>query len=667
MAHFYASTLEYIMRVGRLIGLILMTALVVACGGGGGGNSGGGSGNSAQYSITLSQSSLELSAAYEPWGYISQDIDVTYRGDGVIVGTPPGTMLPSWLSISDGVPTGSGRARFSVAANTYGLSLGTYRTTLRFITGSEDGKNIVYKDISIVLTIQDKISVDQQEIYLNQLSPTEISANASFSINTISQQLGWNIKSNADWLSFSSTSGNGSRLINAAVNSSALPAGIYTAEVTVVAANQTEANISVTLNVEPRNVYAQRRAIALAATENTTRLIGSIIMVDLGGFSQPGWQVEPSEDWLSVDHIDGNVINIIADPTGLDDGVHYARINVSSTIENIESAENINVALFKAGDASAEGRIFQINTNLDYYGSDIVTAVDPLRPYLYLFDITMGIRRANVHTGEVDSPFPAVDGHYFSSMTVSSDGKILYAHTTDGQIYMLNLFENTWSYFSYSANFGNPSKITEIHPNGKSLLIVQDGYSIIDPETTQVLADNNDFRPLFYSGALEASGDQLFLFGVDLGLSGSALHRWALSYSHNSEELMVWRTHSSDFGVSYGQDIAVNASGSFIYAAGSQFDLFTFDTLSGITQLSNAPGSIGRSNVEIGSNNVLYGGTNAYNSQGELLRSYSMGGMSQLYYGKGLSISGDGTRVLMIATGSLYGDETSLWVFPTVE
>src|SRR5690606_33304672 len=138
------------------------------CGGGGGGGDNGG-GQTGKYSISLSKSSVELSAAYEQWEYVTQDIDVTYKGDGVIVGTLPGAILPPWLSISDGVPAGSGKARFSLSANAYGLALGTHRTTLRFVTGSEDGENIVYKDLSVVLTVQDQISVDREEIYVNQL------------------------------------------------------------------------------------------------------------------------------------------------------------------------------------------------------------------------------------------------------------------------------------------------------------------------------------------------------------------------------------------------------------------------------------------------------------------------------------------------------------------
>ena len=655
------------MMSGRLLTVMLIVLLTACGGGGGGGNSGGGGGQSGKYSISLSKSSVELSAAYEQWEYATQDIDVTYKGDGVIVGTLPGAILPPWLSISDGVPTGSGKARFSLSANAYGLALGTHRTTLRFLTGSEDGENIVYKDLSVALTVQDKISVDREEIYLNQLIPAENFADTSIEVSSIGQQLGWSIESNVDWLSFSPASGTGSSIVNVAVDSNALPAGTYTAEVTVVADNQTEASVSVTLNIEARHVYAQRQAVALAATANTSRLTGSITMVDPASFSAPDWQVEPSDDWLSIDSIDGNIISISADPSELEDGIHFAEVNVSSTIEGIASTEKINVGLFKSSDASAEGKLLQINDRNDYYGAGVVTAVDPLRPYLYILDETGTIRRVNVHTGAVDSPFPVVEGYSFSGMTVSSNGETLYAHTTEGQIYMLDLFENTWTYFSYPANFGNPSRITEIHPNGKPLLVIQDGYSIVDPQTAQVLAEKNDFQPLFYYGALEASGDQLTLFGADLGLSGSALHRWSLSYSHNKNELVVWRTHSSEYGISYGNDFAVNAAGDLIYATGSSYDLFEFDTLFGITRLSDGPGTTDRSNVEIADNNILYGGTNAYDLAGELLQSYSIDSMSLLMSGKGLKISGDGTRVLMIATGYQYGDETSLWSFPAVE
>ena len=195
------------MTIGRLLGIIWI-ALLTACGGGGGGDSDDDS-QSGKYSITLNTSSVTLSAVEGQEAYVTQDIDVTFKGDGVIVGTLPGSLLPFWLNVSKGMPTGTGKARFSLTADASGLAVGRHRTTLRFVTGAEDDEDIVYKDLAVVFTVQDQISIDVEEITLNQIVPSESSAASLISISDASQ-VGWRIRSDVEWLNFSATSGSGS-------------------------------------------------------------------------------------------------------------------------------------------------------------------------------------------------------------------------------------------------------------------------------------------------------------------------------------------------------------------------------------------------------------------------------------------------------------------------
>ena len=656
------------MMSGRLLSVMLVVLLTACGGGGGGGNSGGVGGQSGKYSITLNTSSVTLSAVEGQEVYVTQDIDVTYKGDGVIVGTLPGSLLPLWLNVSDGMPTGTGKARFSLTADASGLAVGRHSTTLRFVTGAEEDEDIVYKDLAVVFTVQDQISIDVEEITLNQIFPSESSAASLISISDASQ-VGWRIRSDVEWLNFSTTSGSGSIPVLVSVNTAALfAAGIHNAEVTLDVGEQGEIKVPVTLNIEARRIYAQARAVALVNTANTSRLSAAIQMVDGTNTPEPDWQVGSSAEWLSITGIEGNTINVSANPAGLESGIHYAEVVVSSTVAGITATEKVNVSLYKLGENSVEGEVLQVNTNSDPASSHVVSVVDPLRPYIYLCEWDSVIRRINVHTGEEDSPFPLVDTPYFSSMAVSSDGEILYAHAMDGQVYELNLVENTWTSFSYLRNFFQSSRMTEIHPNGKSLLLMEDGPLIVDPETAQVLMEGGDeFWPLTNRGAMTVSGDQKSLVGVDLGSWGARLQQWGLAYHYNTNELALWRTSLAVDGILSASDIAGNAAGNLIVIDAIGDSLFTLYE-SGFVPVSDAVFADGQGNVEISSDNVLYSGTSAYDSAGNLLRSYSIDSMSLLWEDRGLRISGDGSRVLMIASaGDENGGETSLWVFPAIE
>ena len=129
--------------VRRTATLVTLTVFLAACGGGGGG---GGSGPS--YSISLSPTSVSLNGvtgAAAP----QQAVVVTFQGDGVVVGTPPGQTAPPWLSVNAPAQSTSPVTVTISAFNT--TAPGNYSATLRFATGKADGSNVVYKDVPVAL------------------------------------------------------------------------------------------------------------------------------------------------------------------------------------------------------------------------------------------------------------------------------------------------------------------------------------------------------------------------------------------------------------------------------------------------------------------------------------------------------------------------------------
>lgn len=127
------------------VAAVLALVCMSGCGGGGGGGGGGG----PQYSISVSPATVSFSGVTQ--GEVqTQNVTVTFRGDGVVVGTLPGQAQPPWLFVSG--PT-QGTSPITIAIQASPDSIGTFQTTLRFATGKADGSQVVTTDVPISFNV----------------------------------------------------------------------------------------------------------------------------------------------------------------------------------------------------------------------------------------------------------------------------------------------------------------------------------------------------------------------------------------------------------------------------------------------------------------------------------------------------------------------------------
>ena len=121
--------------------VLLALACLAGCGGGGG----GGASDEPQYSISVSPGSVSLSGVVEGPAQ-TQDVTVTFRGDGVVVGTLPGQTAPPWLTVN-GQSQAASPYKVTISADSQ--AAGNFQTTLRFATGKIDGSKVVTTDVPI--------------------------------------------------------------------------------------------------------------------------------------------------------------------------------------------------------------------------------------------------------------------------------------------------------------------------------------------------------------------------------------------------------------------------------------------------------------------------------------------------------------------------------------
>ncbi|MDN3639177.1 hypothetical protein QWY82_10180 [Simiduia curdlanivorans] len=131
-----------------ILNLILASLVysLAACGGGGGGG-----GGSSEASTSISLSTSQVAFTTETYQRDKKAITANFKGDGVVVGTPPGVALPSWLAVEE-VSTSASTVVFNVIVE-YPSTVGTYTATLRFVTGKSNGDEVTYKDLDVALTV----------------------------------------------------------------------------------------------------------------------------------------------------------------------------------------------------------------------------------------------------------------------------------------------------------------------------------------------------------------------------------------------------------------------------------------------------------------------------------------------------------------------------------
>ena len=92
-----------------------------------------------------------------------QVLTVDFKGDGLLVGYPPGVEVPTWLQ-APGSLTSSSRALIYVQVSAAGLARGSYATTLRLVTGKEDGSEFVVKDVPVTLQVRQGLVVGPEAL-----------------------------------------------------------------------------------------------------------------------------------------------------------------------------------------------------------------------------------------------------------------------------------------------------------------------------------------------------------------------------------------------------------------------------------------------------------------------------------------------------------------------
>ena len=364
----------------KLIMSILISLLITACGGGGGGggDTSGGSvsgGNGGSTSITASPASLSFTAVEYSATADSKTVKATFKGDGLIIGYPTGVRAESWLAVDSGSFTNSPvTAKFSASAA--GLGKGTYTTTIRLVTGKEDGSQIKYVDIPVTFVVVGGLNTDKDSLQFSMMEASALPASQTIKLHSETSPAGWQLtvqynETASDWLTLGASSGtitNGDASVS--VTTKELPLGNYSANIVLSDSNgQVRDTIPVSYQVTPGFSISGLTDKSITAQANVEDMAWPIVLhtqFDSSVGSKLQWKIESNKPWLIPVSGSGNFstdqnIQLMLLPDQLmflNDGEHEVLLTLS------------------VPDSSITPRTISVHLSLDLHPTLTVTGLD---------------------------------------------------------------------------------------------------------------------------------------------------------------------------------------------------------------------------------------------------------------------------------------------------
>lgn len=402
--------------------VLLLSSLLFACGG-------SSSDSGSNYSVSVDQSSIEFinEAGAESDEIIS--VNVSYSGEGLLVGIPNDGTVPAWLNYRVAELTDSTAVlEFSLDQEDL-IAPDTYTTQVRVTSGDVENNQFVHRDITISLNIW-QLTIDDTAVSLEATKgDSDID---EFDIRIIAGNTNYTISSDLPWLSFESTEGEGTgeleTIVATADYSSIEEAGVIEGTVTITeSTTESELTIPVSLALDEVYLYSNQTAVSFVKTANTEYL-SQTIDISANAETPLTWEASTTADFLTLTpSSDGTALTITADPTNITaETIASAQVNIASSGSLSAQSGVIEVAVYHSAATLPDAEtIDSITVNEDGL------AINPLSPYLYAA-VGNTVRVYHQYTlALMETISVTSDSLDVENLTITKDGKYLFALTSE--------------------------------------------------------------------------------------------------------------------------------------------------------------------------------------------------------------------------------------------
>jgi hypothetical protein len=364
-------------------------------------------------------------------------VNVTFDGDGLLVGFAPGyanahVNLP-WVEFRvENLTANSATIHIDLALADQ-INIGEYLTKLRFSTGDLpdnvevinnnidiSGGTLVHHDIDVSLLIW------QANIDTELVSFRGTFGDATIPSQTIaiaSETNEWQLTSDVDWIAFDVSSGTGDETVTITPNiSSFTSAQLTSGNITLTEVSTGDKKlIPVELGLDNQYLYTSQASLAFTSTLNVSAL-EQTIKVNTNSAIAINWQASSSATWLTLTKLGNDYLKVAVDLNAASsEAMSTSDITISAVGNDVVIGSTLPISLFKS-DAQTENIVLtEITAN-----ENAMTSA-PNAPYFYV-GVANELRVYHQYTDElIQSVIVSPENTLLEQFIVHPDGSKLLA------------------------------------------------------------------------------------------------------------------------------------------------------------------------------------------------------------------------------------------------
>ena len=436
---------EHLYNFIRITLFFTLATVLQACG--------GSSDKSPKYTISANTSEVSFANEFLQVSDDSYKVDITFKGNGLLVGFAPDSQPVAWLTFRTENVTATSATLYIDVVDAERINANLYDTTLRLSTGDVDKVNLVHHDIDVSLLVWQLVTDSDELSFRGTLGDTAISAQ---SLAITSEANTWTAETDVDWLTLDVSEGTGDGVIVVTPNIAELDAAqLYQANITLTESTTGDSKkIPVELGLDRHYLFSSQPTVSLSKLANISATTKSII-INTNSPTTINWQASSDVDWLTLSKTDNSnelLINVKAD-ANFTEAQNNAVITVNAIdeegmIDESVIAESISLSYYQSNKTSENITLEEITPN----NNALINS--PLFPHVYV-GINNQLNVYHIYTGELLATIDVSPADtIIEQLIIHPDGKTLLAKADETIVaedettstlthrYQINLIDN---------------------------------------------------------------------------------------------------------------------------------------------------------------------------------------------------------------------------------
>jgi len=405
-------------NINQFLTIICVTLLLSACGGSGD--------KSKNYAISADISNISFSNEIITEFDHSITVNVTFEGDGLLVGYAPDSVPVGWLAFRTENLTANSATIHINLTQADQINIGEYLTKLRFSTGelTDNSTTLVHHDIDVSLLIW-QANIDTDIVSFRGTFGDSTIPNQTIDITSESNE--WQLTSDIDWITFDITSGTGDATVTITPNINSFTfAQLSSGNITLTEVTTGDTKVlPVEVGLDNQYLYTSQVSLAFASTLNVSALEHTI-KVKTNNADAINWQASSSATWLALAKLDNDYLKVTVDLNAAPaEAINMSEITISAVENDVVIGSTLPVSLFQSADETQTQVITDITVN------DGTMIAAPNMPYFYVGS-TNELQVYQQYSGELlETVVIAPENTLLEQFIVHPDGSKLLAKAVE--------------------------------------------------------------------------------------------------------------------------------------------------------------------------------------------------------------------------------------------